>query len=130
MNTNPLKKILMVEDDHDIQTVARFAMESLGGYIVETSDNGLDALDKARGFNPDLILLDVMMPEMDGPATLKAFRSDPVLAAFPVVFMTARVQKHEVAEYKEMGAVDVIAKPFDPMALSTTIQQIWEQYHE
>lgn len=122
---SPLQKILYVEDDPDIQTVARLAMETVGGFTVEICSAGADALKVAPVFKPDLVLLDVMMPGMDGPSTLKALRGLDVTAHTPVVFMTAKVQPHEVAHFKEMGALDVIRKPFDPMTLSDTIRQIW-----
>ena len=122
-----LKRILMVEDDLDIQAVARMALEMLGGFTVEVCSRGRDALDAAPRFVPDLILLDVMMPGMDGPTTLQALRGLPGVGGVPVVFMTARVQQHEVDEYKQLGAVDVIRKPFDPMTLAATLNTIWAQ---
>jgi CheY-like chemotaxis protein len=76
-------------------------------------------------FGPDLILLDVMMPVLDGPTTFQALREIPALSATPVVFMTAKVQTEEVAFYRELGAVDVIPKPFDPMTLADQIREIW-----
>ena len=116
----------MVEDDHDIQAVARLALEMLGGFTVEVCSRGQEALEKVPVFRPDLILLDVMMPGMDGPSTLRALRQDSYMASIPVAFMTARVQQHEVEEYKQLGAVDVIRKPFDPMTLAATLNTIWE----
>ncbi len=116
----------MVEDDPDIQMVARLALEAVGGFVVETCDSGLDALRKAPAFKPDLILLDVMMPQMDGPETLEKLRRQPALDTVPVVFMTARVQRHEIDQYKALGAIDVISKPFDPMTLADTVRSIWE----
>lgn len=83
----------------------------------------------ASAFKPDVILLDVTMPGMDGPATLKTLRQQPRTAAIPVIFMTAKVQADEVAHYKSLGGLDVIAKPFDPMTLSATIRRIWARSH-
>ncbi|HSF38992.1 MAG TPA: response regulator [Thermoanaerobaculia bacterium] len=120
-----LRRILFVEDDPDIRTVATMALEAVGGFSVLACDSGVQAVEKAPAFGPDLVLLDVMMPGLDGPATLEALRRLPEIRKTPVVFMTARVQTHEVARYKEMGAADVIAKPFDPMALSDTVRSIW-----
>jgi CheY-like chemotaxis protein len=125
----PLKRILYVEDEPDIQAVAKLALESVGGFTVKICGSGSEALKEAPGFTPDLILLDVMMPGMDGPTTFKALREIPQMAATPVIFMTAKVQPHEVAHYKELGAIDVISKPFDPMTLSTTINDIWRRHH-
>jgi len=124
-----LVRVLYVEDEPDIQTVARLALEALGGFTVEICNSGTEALQRAPGFQPQLILLDVMMPGMDGPTTLGRLRELPQFAATPIIFMTAKVQPGEVAGYKELGAVDVIPKPFDPMALSNQVQLIWERCH-
>lgn len=125
-----LQKVLMVEDDLDIQVIGRLALETVGGLMVETCSSGQDCLKVAPQFRPDLILLDVMMPGMDGPSTLKALKNDPGLANIPIVFMTAKVQIHEVETYKSMGAVAVIAKPFDPMTLANQVQSLWDQNHD
>lgn len=130
MNIPELKRILLVEDEPDIQTVAKLALEALGGYTIEICSSGHEALEKAPTFSPDLILLDVMMPKMDGPDTLRALRNVPGTSKTPMLFMTAKVQPHEVAEYQALGAIDVIAKPFDPMALASNLKEIWEQYHK
>jgi CheY-like chemotaxis protein len=125
MLVSSLQKILFVEDDPDIQTVARMALETFGGFTVLACSSGTEALERVEGFVPDLILLDVMMPGMDGPSTLKLLRKIPTAAETPVVFMTARVQAHEVARYRALGAKDVIAKPFDPLTLADTVRTIW-----
>jgi len=123
---NPLKKILYVEDEPDIRTIAVMSLE-MGGFEIQSCDSGKAALDVVDQFNPDLILLDVMMPNMDGPATLAALRKNPKSQKIPVVFMTAKVQSQEIAAYKKMGALDVIAKPFDPLLLSENILKIWKK---
>lgn len=120
-----LNKILHVEDEPDIQEVARMALEAIGGFTVETCSSGQEAIDKAPVFSPDLILLDVMMPGMDGPKTLQELRKIPEFVDTPVIFMTAKVQGGEIDEFKRLGAIDVIAKPFDPVALSDQIREIW-----
>ena len=124
-----LTNILMVEDEPDIQMLAKLALESLGGLTVETCNSGQEAIQTAPALAPDLILLDVMMPGMDGTETFKALREIPQLADTPVIFMTARVQPDEVAEYKELGALAVISKPFVPRKLSDTIQSIWRGHY-
>jgi CheY-like chemotaxis protein len=124
-----LERILYVEDEPDIRAVARLALEQLGGYQVELCSSGAEALEKIPLFNPDLILLDVMMPGMDGPSTLRALRSMPEGRERPVVFMTAKVQPQEVEHYRQLGAVDVIPKPFDPMGLADTVRAIWNRRH-
>jgi two-component system, OmpR family, response regulator len=130
MSSPALRRILFVEDDPDIQVVATMALESLGGFSVTSCGSGAEALARFSELAPDLVLLDVMMPGMDGPATLEVLRRLPGAATVPVIFMTARVQAHEVALYREMGAVDVIAKPFDPMTLADTVKTIWSSLHE
>ncbi|MFN3373276.1 MAG: response regulator [Chloroflexus sp.] len=125
-----LQKILFVEDDPDIQMVAQLALEAVGGYTVQMCSSGAEALAVAEQFAPDLILLDVMMPGMDGPTTLAELRKKPALAQTPVIFMTARVQRHEVEQYLALGAADVISKPFDPMTLSAQVAAIWMKAYE
>ncbi|MEA1988495.1 MAG: response regulator [Pseudomonadota bacterium] len=122
-----LQKILYAEDEPDIQSIAQMALEMMGGYTLKLCQNGQQALESAEEFAPDLILLDVMMPTMDGPAALKAMRKIPALANTPVIFMTAKVQHDEIESYKALGAIDVIAKPFDPMTLPETVKTLWEQ---
>jgi|SRR5581483_6944284 len=122
----PLQNILLVEDDADIQAVGQLALEAVGGFNVQVCGSGQEALQRVDSYKPDLILLDVMMPGMDGLATLAALRLKPELVQTPVIFMTAKVQAHELARYKALGARDVISKPFDPMTLSKTIHEIWD----
>ncbi len=121
-----LSKILYVEDEPDIQTVARLSLESLGGFTLEVCSSGEEALAKAPLFQPDLILLDVMMPGMDGPTTFRRLQEIPALAGVPVVFMTAKAQPQEIQHFQELGALGVITKPFDPMALPSQVRAIWE----
>jgi CheY-like chemotaxis protein len=125
-----LTRILYVEDEPDIQTVALMALETIGGFTVRACSSGQEALEAAPEFEPDLIILDVMMPGMDGPATMQALRKLPVTAKVDMIFMTAKVQSREIERYLEMGALDVIAKPFDPMALATQVQAIWDRQQE
>ena len=120
-----LQRILYVEDEPDIQAVAKLALEMVGGFTVKICSSGEEALREAADFAPDMILLDVMMPGIDGPATLKGLREQPALSQVPVAFMTAKVQAAEVSHYKSLGALDVIAKPFDPMALADRVRAIW-----
>ena len=122
-----LTRILYVEDDPDIQAIAVMVLETINGFTLESCSSGSEALEKAVSFKPDLVLLDVMMPGMDGPETLKGLRAFPELANTPVVFMTAKVQPQEVAGYLNLGAVGVIAKPFDPMTLAQELRDIWSK---
>lgn len=122
-----LSRILMVEDEPDIQAVAKVALETVGGLQVEMCNSGKEALDRVLSSAPDLILMDVMMPGMDGPSTLQTLRANPATSGFPVIFMTAKVQSHEIARFINLGALGVIAKPFDPMTLASTIRSLWEK---
>ena len=121
----PLERILYVEDESDIRAVATMALEAVGGFSVLACSGGNEAITAAPMAAADLILLDVMMPGIDGPATLRALRALPATCATPVIFMTAKVQSAEIAEYRALGALDVIPKPFDPMLVSAEIQRIW-----
>ncbi|MBF0588338.1 MAG: response regulator [Magnetococcales bacterium] len=127
MADTPLQRILYAEDETDIQEVASMALEAVGGYEMKICNNGQEAVEAAVAFNPDLIILDVMMPIMDGPTALEEIRKLEGFANIPAIFMTAKVQPQEVAEYIAMGAVEVIPKPFDPMNLPVTVQAIWER---
>ncbi len=121
----PLCRILYVEDEPDIRAIVQMALEAVGGFTVIACASGSEALAAAATASADLLLLDVMMPGMDGPSTLKALRALPEMADTPVVFMTAKVQAAEVALYKGLGALGVVPKPFDPMELSAQISRIW-----
>jgi two-component system, OmpR family, response regulator len=125
-----LKRILLVEDDPDIQTVTSMALGSFGGYTVRVCGSALEAIASAAEFRPDLILLDVMMPGMDGVDTLRALRQVPATATTPVIFLTARVQPADVAKYKELDSLAVIRKPFEPTVLVETIHEIWTRYRD
>lgn len=126
MNAKTLQHILYVEDDPDIQTVAQIALEMVGGFQLTTCSSGKQALQEAARLVPDLLLLDVMMPEMDGPSTLEGLRKIANTASTPAIFMTAKVQVSEVEYYKSLGALGVIAKPFDPMVLATQVRALWD----
>lgn len=124
-----LNRILHVEDDPSIQAVAKVALEAVGGFTVLSCSSGQEALDQVQGFAPDFILLDVMMPGMDGPQTLLRLAERLDIGQIPVAFMTAKVQPTEIEHYRSLGALDVIIKPFDPMQLATQVRQIWKRAH-
>lgn len=121
-----LKRITYVEDEPDIREVAQIALQSLGGFTLDICENGREAIEKSPGFKPDLILLDVMMPEMDGIETFRKLRDNPELRNTPIIFMTAKAQPQEVEQYLSLGAAGIIAKPFDPLALPDEIKAIWD----
>lgn len=123
-----LQRILMVEDDPDIRFVASLALEAVGGYTTRICSGGEEALQVVGAFAPDLILLDVMMPDMDGPTVLQHLRRAEPTREVPIVFLTARAQDHEITSYLALGALAVISKPFDPLELPTTLAAIWDQH--
>lgn len=126
MMQRELKKIAYAEDDPDINFIIKMTLEASGIQVLNCA-NGHELVEKASAFLPDLFLLDVMMPGIDGPETLKALRAIPQFAKIPVIFMTAKVQPHEVEQYKKMDALDVIFKPFDPLKLAQEITAIWQR---
>jgi two-component system OmpR family response regulator len=125
-----LERITYVEDEPDIRSITEFALQEIGGFTLDVCASGQEAIDKTADFNPDLIILDVMMPGIDGTETFKRLRAIPKLAETPVIFMTAKAMKHEIDRYRALGAADVIAKPFDPLALAERVLAIWHQAQE
>jgi CheY-like chemotaxis protein len=122
-----LERILYAEDNEDIQQIAVIALETIGGFTLKVCNDGAEALAAIGPFSPQLILLDVMMPNMDGPKALESMREMGAFKNTPAIFMTAKVQPEEVNRLLNMGAVAVINKPFDPMALADRIREIFEQ---
>jgi CheY-like chemotaxis protein len=119
-----IRKVLLVDDEDDIRTIGQLSLSRVGGWQTVLASSGAEAVSKAAAEGPDLILLDVMMPGMDGPTTLGKLRAQEATAKTPVIFMTAKIQKQEVARYLELGAVGVIGKPFDPMTLPAEIKRL------
>lgn len=117
-------KILLIDDEDDIRTIAEMSLATVGGFEVVLAENGRRGVALALSENPDVILLDVMMPGMDGPTTLANIRSKPEAQEIPIIFMTAKIQAKEREAYLAMGAAGVIPKPFDPMTLATDIKAI------
>ncbi|HEV2673434.1 MAG TPA: response regulator [Aliidongia sp.] len=121
----PLKRILLVEDDPDVQTIASMALIDIGEFDLTVCSSGREALERVAGIKPQMILLDVMMPDMDGPSTLEEIRRLPLSPQPPVIFMTAKVQPQEQQRYLSLGAIEVIAKPFDPVTLADQLHAAW-----
>lgn len=117
-------KVLLVDDDANIRTVALIGLEDTPEWDIREAGSGQEALDLAAQEKPDLILLDMMMPGMDGVSTFERFRQNPATRDIPIIFMTAKVQKNEVEGYRNLGAKGVIIKPFDPLALADEIMGI------
>lgn len=119
-------KILYAEDEPDVQTIVEISVWSTSNNEIKTCQNGKLLLECVEEYKPDLILLDVMMPEMDGPTTYKSLQLNEKTKDIPVIFITAKAQTHEVQLFKETGVIGVITKPFDPVSLCSDIQKIWE----
>ncbi len=128
MHDGTLRRILYVEDDADIRKIVSMSLEMVGDYAVAACGSCADALEALDKFDPDLLLLDVMMPDVDGPATLRTLRKRESAADVPAVFITAKVQAGDIERYKRLGVCDVIVKPFDPMLLPDRVGQIWQDY--
>ncbi|MBS0623942.1 MAG: response regulator [Verrucomicrobia bacterium] len=126
MNTKPLTKILVVDDDPDLLTIVKYALGLDKNLTVKCLPSAEEALKEVIVFQPDLILLDVMMPKMDGVTMLKILRSQSPTASIPVVFFTARVTEDELKAYKDLQVQGVIIKPFDPLSLAKQIQELWK----
>lgn len=122
-----IRKVLLVDDEPDIRMIAVMSLEKLAGWETVSVGSGREALARVESDRPDVILLDVMMPDMDGPTTFTKLREIEALADVPVIFLTAKVQKAEVARYLELGASGVIQKPFDPLNLAKEVTKIVEK---
>jgi CheY-like chemotaxis protein len=111
------RRILIVDDEDDIREVAQVSLELVGQYEVLTAASGREGIVRARDLRPDAILLDVMMPDLDGPATLAELQADPATRDIPVLFLTAKAQAAERTRLAQLGAAGVLTKPFDPLTL-------------
>ncbi len=122
-----LNKIVCIEDEPDIRVVAEMALADIGGFEVKCCESGRQALYVTQEFIPDLFIVDVMMPGMDGPQTIKMLRAQPALADIPVIFMTAKVETQAREELMALGAIGIITKPFDPITLAEMVQSVWKK---
>jgi CheY-like chemotaxis protein len=118
------KKIVIVDDENDIREILRNSIELTKDWIVYESADGLEALEVIRREMPDAIVLDVMMPSIDGREVFRSLREDPVTTKIPVVFLTASLQRHEVRALEALGPVAVLAKPFDPLTIASEISSL------
>lgn len=125
MPAQPLNRVLYVEDDEDIQRIVRMSLERVGKMTVQIVSDPLVAIDAMKQFKPELVMLDWMMPGMDGPTLFKKMLETPETKDFPVVFITARAQQRETAELRALGAAGVISKPFSPKDLPEQLRAIW-----
>lgn len=120
-----LKKIMYVEDDPDLRKIVTVSLTAKGGFTVQVCESGEQALKQVEEFKPDLIIMDVMMEEMDGPETLGKLRQLPEAAAIPIFFMTSRILPQDMENYKKIGVVGVIKKPFHPLRLAAEVKELW-----
>lgn len=118
------RKILLVDDEDDIREVAQMSLEMTAGWEVVTASSGADGLRVAAAERPDAILLDVMMPGMDGPATARALKAQPETADIPVILLTAKVQAADRRRFDDLGVAGILAKPFDPMSLADEVRGV------
>jgi CheY-like chemotaxis protein len=121
-NLDAIKNVLLVDDDVNITFLTRVALEGLTNWKVESAASGAEAIQKAECTRPDLILLDVMMPEMDGRMTYAKLRENPALSATHIIFLTAKAESTEIDNFRKLGADGVIIKPFDPITLVEEIE--------
>jgi CheY-like chemotaxis protein len=117
------KRILLIEDEDDVREIAKLSLENAEGWEVQTARSGPEGLALAGAAHPDAILLDVMMPGMDGPDTLKRLHSTAATEHIPVILFTAKPQSAEARCFADLGASAVITKPFDPMKLASQVAQ-------
>ena len=118
------KRVLVIDDEGDIREVARVSLEMVGGWEALTAGSGGEGLDTARAEQPDAILLDVMMPDMDGPSTFNKLQADAAIRNIPVILLTAKVQVNDRRRFAELGVMGVIAKPFDPLSLPREVAEV------
>ncbi|CAD5980073.1 Alkaline phosphatase synthesis transcriptional regulatory protein PhoP [Planktothrix tepida] len=118
------KHILLIDDEDDIREIAQLSLEMLGGWVVLLANSGRQGIQQAQTHQPDAILLDVMMPELDGLATFQQLQANPVTQEIPVILLTAKVQSADQRKFKELGVSGLITKPFEPLALAEQVAKI------
>jgi CheY-like chemotaxis protein len=118
------RKILIIDDEDDIREVAALSLESVAGWEVVAASSGAQGILRAAEMKPDAILLDVMMPGMDGPTTFRELRRNPATSSIPVLLLTAKVQANDQRRFADLGVNAVLFKPFDPLTLSKQISDV------
>ncbi len=126
MGAISLQRILLADDEPDILEVSKIALETVGGFEVEVCSSGAELLQLLPEFRPDLIIMDVLMPDMAGPEVLSRVRQLPDYSGIPVIFLTGVADGIELKALRDSGAADVILKPFDPMTLADRVDGIWD----
>jgi len=119
-----VRKVLIIEDEPEIQAILAMSLERVGGFETVVAGDGIEGLERAKSYLPDLILLDVLMPKLDGYATCRRIKQEERLRGIPVVFLTAKCDPHDVDKAMRAGAAGCVAKPFDPLRLAEQILEI------
>lgn len=127
MTAKLLTKVIVVDDDQDILKIIEFSLDMMKGVTFKYCTSGQDAIMEAVNFHPDLMIIDVMMPNMTGFDMVTAMKLLPALSKIPVIFLTAKVQKEEIDECHNAGVDHIICKPFDPYTLPDTILEMWNK---
>lgn len=129
MGSITLQRILIADDEPDILEISRIALETVGGFEVLVCSSGEMLLERLSGFQPDLIVVDVLMPDMTGPEVFEEIRRRPEFDEVPVIYLTGVIQEEELADLRNTGVADIILKPFDPMTLADRINGVWKGIH-
>jgi CheY-like chemotaxis protein len=127
MPAQPLQRVCYVEDDEDIRKIVRMSLERIGKLTVEVIGDPTLAIEAIKAFKPELVMLDWMMPGMDGPTLYRKMLEVPEVRDLPVVFITAKASEKELSELRALGAAGTISKPFSPKDLPTQLREIWER---
>jgi CheY-like chemotaxis protein len=125
-----LQRILLADDEPDILNISRMALETVGGYQVGACGSGTELLERLSDFDPDLVLVDLVMPDMAGIDVLREMQAVDDYRSTPVVFLTGVVDGGQLQQLRDAGAADVIRKPFDPMTLADRVREIWDELHD
>ena len=124
-----LQRILLADDEPDILEISRIALETVGGFEVSVCSSGKTLLERLPEFGPDLVIVDVLMPDMTGPEVFEEIRRLPEYDEVPVIYLTGVIQEDELEDLRETGVADIILKPFDPMTLADRINGVWKGSH-
>ena len=124
-----LQRILLADDEPDILEISRIALETVGGFEVSVCLSGKTLLERLPEFKPDLVIVDVLMPDMTGPEVFEEIRRRPEYDEVPVIYLTGVIQEEELEDLRETGVADIILKPFDPMTLADRINGVWKGSH-
>jgi DNA-binding response OmpR family regulator len=124
-----LQRILIADDEPDILEISRIALETVGGFEVSVCSSGAKLLERLSEFKPDLVIVDVLMPDMTGPEVFEEIRRRPEFDEVPVIYLTGVIQVEELEGLRKTGVADVILKPFDPMTLADRINGVWRGNH-